>query len=176
MNIMKQHMHTHRNEAIVEVLPNLTRFAYKLTRNPDDAEDLVNESVAKALSRYHQFKPGTNLCGWMMTILHNEFTDRCRRRQRNGEHACLEDWQDKIATPQTQDRYVRVREDIKAFDRLDRQQRRILMLAGYHGASYDDMARILGISVGTVKSKLHRSRARLKRIQNQLDAPRVTYN
>ncbi len=171
---MTQLTSTERNEAIVNVLPNLTRYAYRLARNPHDAEDLVNESVVKALDRFSQFKPGTNLCGWMMTILHNEFTDRCRRKSRRGENANLDDWEDRAATPQTQDRQIQAKQDIKAFGRLDRQQRRILMLAGYHGASYNDMAKTLGISLGTVKSKLYRSRARFKDIREQMESPGPT--
>jgi len=135
--------HSFEEEAL-PLLPGLYRAALRLTRNPADAEDLVQEAYLRAYRSFHQFTPGTNLKAWLYRILTNQFINTYRKKQRE---------------PQTvPDEEVRA-----ALEALPETYRAAVLLADVEGFSYKEIAEILEIPMGTVMSRLHRGRKALEK-------------
>jgi len=141
----------------------LRAFALSLTKNVDQAEDLVQETVLKALSHQHRFVPGSNLGAWLFTIMRNGFHSKFRKTRREVEdpdnlHAqALITIPDQLANLERQDFEA-------ALARLPKDQSEALMLIGADGVSYEEASRILGIKVGTIKSRISRARNHLAAI------------
>jgi RNA polymerase sigma-70 factor, ECF subfamily len=160
-----------------DVLPHLRRLypaALRMTRNASDAEDLVQETSAKAYAAFHQFKPGTNLRAWLNRILANTFINGYRKRRREPVQelgADLErDWQADVSPWTLQARSA----EAEAMDRLPDKEimqalldlpeafRMTVYLADVEGYPYKEIAEMMGTPVGTVMSRLHRARGRLR--------------
>lgn len=154
-------------QAIEQEIPSLERYARSLTRDPDSAEDLVQESLLRAVSRIHQFQPGTNLRAWLFTILRNLYSDAMRRKQRQGPTVPIEEWDSRVKSPAEQPRALEFRDFRRAFFRLPAVDQEILLLVGVEGLSYEEAAESLDVALGTVKSRLFRARERLR--QSELD-------
>lgn len=146
-------------EQIEAVLPNMRRYARALTRNPDDADDVVQDALVSALSKRHQFRPGTNLRAWLFTIVRNAFHDRIRRSRRQAA-APLEEGEH-LATGANQEDHVSCVEVATAFRRLPGPSREVITLVVFEGMSYEQAAAFLGVKVGTVRSRLSRARSML---------------
>lgn len=140
----------------------LRRFAIKLTRDVNRAEDLVQETMVAALSKRHQFEPGTSLKAWLYTILKNRFLSDIRKNREiedpDGLHAS------KMKFLPEQLGHIEYIDLIKAIGKLPIKQRETLILVGYMGFTYEDAARELDTTVGTVKSRVSRARAKLSEI------------
>ena len=150
--------------------------ALRMTRNPADAEDLVQETYAKAYGSFHQFREGTNLKAWMYRILTNTFINNYRKNQRNPYQNTiddLEDWQLGSAETLTQSRSTRSAEaeaidhlpdsDVKdALQSIPEDFRLAVYLADVEGFAYQEIADIMKTPVGTVMSRLHRGRRGLR--------------
>jgi RNA polymerase sigma-70 factor (ECF subfamily) len=154
------------SDDVVESIPQLQRFARRLAGNRSFADDLVQETVLRALTHAEQFHPGTNLLAWLMTILRNTYFNEKRREKRLGT------FDEKVAaTLQTangqQEWSLRMRDLECRFATLPAVQREALVLVGANGLSYDHAAQIAGCAVGTMKSRV--SRARLQ-LQSLLDS------
>jgi RNA polymerase sigma-70 factor, ECF subfamily len=147
-------------DGVMEALPNLRNFALSLTRNLEQAEDLVQETVLKALSKRGSFEAGTNLQAWLFTILRNGFFSAHRKSSREIEDAEGIHAASLITIPDQEDKLV-LQDLSAALDKLPPQQREAILLVGAEGLSYDDAAAALGIKVGTVKSRINRARNRL---------------
>ncbi len=145
---------------IVELIPALGAFARTFCRDSSDADDLVQETLTKAISKIHQFTPGTSMKSWLFTIMRNTFYTKVRiaAREAPGAADCVSA---KPAVDATQEWSARGRELQQALYRLPPQQREILVLVGVAGVSYEDAAVICGCAMGTVKSRLNRARLRL---------------
>ena len=145
---------------IIELIPALRAFARTFSRDTSDADDLVQETLTKAISKIHQFTPGTSMKSWLFTIMRNTFYTRVRiaAREAPGAADCVSA---KPAVDATQEWSARGRELQEALHRLPPQQREILVLVGVAGVSYEDAAEICGCAMGTVKSRLNRARLRL---------------
>ncbi|HEV2503743.1 MAG TPA: sigma-70 family RNA polymerase sigma factor [Mesorhizobium sp.] len=146
--------------SIVELVPAFRAFARTFCRNPNDADDLVQETLVKALNSFDSFEPNTRLKSWMFTIMRNTFYKRIKVyiREAPGSIDCV------AARPRieaTQEWSVRGREIHEAINRLPQPYREVLMLAGVMGESYEETAKICGCAVGTVKSRLNRARQHL---------------
>jgi RNA polymerase sigma-70 factor, ECF subfamily len=146
--------------AMVELLPNLRAFARSLCPNPARADDLVQDSIVKALANLDRFEPGSNLRAWMFTILRNTFYSDLRKSRRevedvDGEHAA------RLADRRSQMGAVDLEDFKRAFAQLSADHREVLTLVGAFGVAYEEAAEICGCAVGTIKSRVNRARARL---------------
>lgn len=145
---------------VTAALPELQRYALRLTRNPDDAQDLVQDCMVRALSKLHLFERGTNLDAWLTTILRNLFMNRCKAARRCAEVEL--DHETPVAAGQ--EHQVELREVGHAFNRLTAEQKFLVRRCGVEGRSYKAVAAQLGVSMGTIRSRLNRARSRLKEL------------
>jgi RNA polymerase sigma-70 factor (ECF subfamily) len=153
---------------VVAELPALTRYALSLTRDESDAEDLVHDALVKAEQARASFRPGANLRAWLMAIVHNTFVDDERaRRARSRRHDNVRALTPS-GMPPSQEMTVRLSQVQRAFFSLPDKQREALHLIGVEEMSYEDAARVLGIPVGTLLSRVSRARDRLRELEDGL--------
>ncbi|MGH2529444.1 MAG: sigma-70 family RNA polymerase sigma factor [Actinomycetota bacterium] len=160
---------------VLPLLPNLFSAALRLTRNPSDAEDLVQEAYLRAFRGFSGFEEGTNLRAWMYRILTNTFINAYRKKQREPvtvQEDDLEDWYlyDKLGEtgvePSAEAEVLRRMpdEDVqRALEDLPEGFRLAVLLADVEGFAYKEIAEILDIPIGTVMSRLHRGRRALEK-------------
>jgi RNA polymerase sigma-70 factor, ECF subfamily len=153
-------------------LPHLRAFAISLTGDVDRADDLVQETIVRALSHLHQFERGTNFQGWMFTILRNQFHTIYRKRRRE-----VEDtegvYAGRLAVAPEQGSYLELGDLQKALGKLSVEQREAILLIGAEGLTYEETAEICGTKVGTIKSRVNRARKRLEELLGYDDADEV---
>lgn len=147
-------------DAIVELIPNLRAFARSLCSNPARADDLVQDTLVKALANMDRFQPGTHLRAWLFTILRNSYFSDLRKTRReiedvDGQHAAM------LADQPNQHGAADLEDFKRAFATLNDDHREVLTLVGAFGLSYEEAAEICGCAIGTVKSRLNRARKRL---------------
>lgn len=150
---------------LIELLPRLRRFALGLTANPDRADDLVQAGCERALSRQHQWQPGTRLDSWMFRILQNLWIDQLRSprsevtaEQEEVENVPDRDWDSGFEARLTLEQVV------AAMGRLPAPMRVVLTLVCVDGQSYKEAAEVLEVPIGTVMSRLARARVELHRL------------
>jgi RNA polymerase sigma-70 factor (ECF subfamily) len=147
-------------EAVSGFLPSLRAFAYSLSRNSADADDLVQETLTKAWAHRARFEPGSNLRAWLFTILRNSwYTDAAKRRREvadeEGRYAAgltaepSQEWTAELTSLQA------------ALNALPPEHREAIVMVGAAGLSYQEAAEISGCAVGTIKSRVNRARHRL---------------
>jgi len=158
-----------------EVLPQLDslyRLALRLTTDPSRAEDLVQDTVLKAFRSWQSFQPGTNIRSWLFTILRNTFINDYRRRQREPIAMDLDAVEPHAAFRAAQDEdpegtFFSQIVDAKVLDAIDalpEDFREVLVLSDIENMSYAEIAEVLGVPVGTVKSRLFRARRQLQEV------------
>ncbi|MGH3278050.1 MAG: sigma-70 family RNA polymerase sigma factor [Trebonia sp.] len=159
-----------------DVVPQLSQLypaALRMTRNPTDAEDLIQETSAKAYAAFHQFRPGTNLRAWLNRILTTTFINVYRKRRREPQQALggdLQEWQmssDRLAppVPSAEAEALNNMTDsdlLRALRGLPNEFRTTVYLADIEGYPYREIAEIMGTPVGTVMSRLHRGRRKIR--------------
>jgi RNA polymerase sigma-70 factor (ECF subfamily) len=161
-------------ERMVAVLPRLRRFAYALTGNAEQGDDLVQDACLRALSRIDQWQPGTRLDSWMYRIAQNIWLDRVRANKVRGEVVDVEVAE---AIAGSDGRVVAesgltLQAVAAALARLPAEQRAVVALVCVEGASYKEAAEITGVPIGTVMSRLARARRALAAVLNQPELPR----
>ncbi len=150
------------HEQLKAILPRLRVYALSLTRDRDTADDLVHDTVIKALTGRESFAPGTNLSAWVFRIQRNEFISGLRRlRPTVPVDSTIAET---LSHQPHQDSRLVMREFLSAFGKLVPTQREALLLAVLEGQSYEVIAAHTGVSVGTVKSRISRARDPLGRL------------
>ena len=145
---------------ILASVPSLRAFAISLSGNADRADDLVQETLLRALANIDSFQPGSNLPAWLFTILRNLFRSDYRKRRREVEDA-EGNYAKTLKTQPSQSAHLEFEEFRTALDKLPQDQREALILVGASGFSYEDAAAICGCAVGTIKSRVNRARSKL---------------
>ncbi|HUK06719.1 MAG TPA: sigma-70 family RNA polymerase sigma factor [Stellaceae bacterium] len=153
------------HRSIVEHLPHLRAFALLLARDRALADDLVQETVVRALGHAHQFQPGTNFKAWISTILRNSYFNELRYRNRATLLAALSANGDRIVSG-GQEENLELRDFTRAFHVLPPVQREALILVGASGFSYEEASEIARCSLGTMKSRVSRARIKLHEMLN----------
>lgn len=159
---------------VVSSLPNLIAFARPLAGNRSLADDLVQETVLRALLHADQFHPGTNLIAWLTKILRNVYYNERRRQRRI-------DLQDPVSMPSRsisdEQEWRQCMRDVSCrFVSLPAEQREALVLVGAKGFSYADAAKLAGCATGTMKSRVSRARSRLQSMLDHGCAPVRTHD
>lgn len=148
---------------IEPVIPRLRRYARALLRDSAAADDLVQDSLERAVGRWHQRRGDGDARSWLFTILHNLAMNRLRQDARRGRHLPVEAASpDAIEHPADQEAGLHHRDMLEALGRLPHDQRAILLLVGVEELSYADAAKALDVPIGTVMSRLSRARTRLR--------------
>ncbi len=158
----------------LQYMNQLYAAAMRYTKKPEDAQDLVQDTYAKAYTSFHQFEPGTNLKAWLYRVLTTTFINTYRKDQRRPQNSDseLEDWQIAEASSHTSDQGKSSEDvvlenlpdsDIKnALAEIPEEFRMAVYLADVEGFSYKEIAEIVGVPAGTVMSRLHRGRKQLR--------------
>jgi RNA polymerase sigma-70 factor (ECF subfamily) len=149
------------HQEIAAHIPSLRRYARALTRDVATADDLVQDCLARALDKLHLWRQGTNLRGWLFTILHNQYVNEVRRSIRRGITVGPSD-ATLPSRPANHDKVLELRDLDRALGQLPAEMREVILLVGLEGMPYDAAAKILGIPTGTVRSRLSRGRAALR--------------
>jgi RNA polymerase sigma-70 factor (ECF subfamily) len=157
-------------EALLGAVPSLRAFAISLSGDVDRADDLVQDTLVRALANVHRFEPGTNLNAWLFTILRNLFHSEYRTRRREVEDADGS-YAATLRTAPDQHAHLDFEDLRAALAKLPQDQREALLLVGAQGFAYDDAAAICGCgAVGTIKSRVNRARRRLAELMFLDDA------
>jgi RNA polymerase sigma-70 factor (ECF subfamily) len=152
-------------DQVVAMIPALRAFAWSISRNGSDADDLVQDTLIKAWSHRDKFETGTNLRAWLFTILRNTYYTAVVRRRRevrdeDDQHARS------LTTAPTQEWGLAIRALQAALDQLPAEHREALILVGAAGLSYEEAAHICGCALGTIKSRVNRARNRLLKVMD----------
>jgi len=154
-------------------IPRLRRYARALTRDVTRADDLVQNCLARAVAKRHLWEPGSDLRAWLFTILHNQHVNEVRRSMREGSNVAIDEAR-ALTVPANAIAALELRDLEAALGKLAHEQRQVILLVGLEGMSYEDVAAILQIPVGTVRSRLSRGRDQLRRLlgmEPALDRP-----
>ncbi len=145
---------------IAQHIPRLRRYARALTGDRSAADDLVQDTLERALSRFHLWRQGSDLRAWLFTIMHNIYVNQTRSRMRHPHETLDEPSADALAAHEPD--WGELRDIDDALSRLPGEQRAVLLLVGLEQFTYEEAAQVLDIPLGTVMSRLSRGRERLR--------------
>lgn len=143
-------------------IPRLRRYARALTRDASRADDLVQSCVVRAIAKQQLWQPGTDLRAWLFTILHNQHVNDVRRAVREGAAVPVEEATPALTVEAGAITALELRDLDRAIRRLPEEQRQVILLVGLEGMRYEDVATVLGVPIGTVRSRLSRGRESLR--------------
>jgi len=152
-----------RERLIVAEIPSLRRYARSLTGDATAADDLVQDCLERALSRRHLWLQRGSMRAWLFTILHNVHANKVRYESRRPHLVPIENGNHASVLP-TQDHALRLSQFAKALLQLPEEQRAVILLVGLEEMTYAESAKILGVPIGTVMSRLSRGRERLRQL------------
>lgn len=163
-----------RKSAILAELPRLRRYARSLLRERDKADDLVQDTLERALNRMDNWRTGENPRRWLFTIMHHLFVDQMRKISRRGEAAVLSlDSSEALSQPATQLDAVASLDILDALQAISPERRAALLIVGVEGFSYAEAADVLGIPAGTLMSRIARGREELRGLLDDAARRRV---
>ena len=156
-------------------IPRLRRYARALTqRDGSHADDLVQETLLRAIYRQHLWQPGTNLRAWLFTLMHNQHVNDVRRSNREGGNIDVAEMASVLVAVTDPTASRQLRELERALARLPLEQREAILLVGLEGMRYDEAAAVLRVPIGTVRSRLSRGRDSLRKLMGIEDSTRVS--
>ena len=147
-------------------IPRLRRYARALTRDASRADDLVQSCLLRAIAKQHLWQAGTDLRAWLFTILHNQNVNDVRRSMREGAAVPVEDVAPVLTALSNVEASLQLRDLDRAIASLPEEQRQVILLVGLEQMRYEEVAKILGIPVGTVRSRLSRGRDTLRALMD----------
>lgn len=162
-------MRTKEEDEIVACIPSLRRYARGLASEREHADDLVQDTLERAWSKFPMWQRRGDARAWMFGIMHNLFIDRVRSQRSKPEDSVGDDLPE-VPDRATQSDRLEVRDLDRLLQRLPTEQREVLLLVGVEELSYLDVAKALGVPIGTVMSRLSRARERLR---NELEGRNV---
>jgi RNA polymerase sigma-70 factor (ECF subfamily) len=145
-------------------IPRLRRYARALTRDVVSADDLVQDCLTRALGKLHLWQEGSDLRAWLFTILHNQYVNHIRRAVREGAAVALNETEPMLSRAPQQGRRLELRDLGRAITQLPEEQRSVILLVGLEGMRYEEVAAVLDVPVGTIRSRLSRGREALRRL------------
>jgi len=147
-----------------EQIPRLRRYAAALTRNQDKADDLVQATLVRAIAKQHLFKPDTNLRAWLFTLLHNQHVNDLRRSASQGVSIDIDDAARDLVAVADPTASRQLAELDQAIGKLPVEQREVILMVGLEAMAYEEVAAILMVPIGTVRSRLSRGRSALRQL------------
>lgn len=149
---------------VEEHVPRLRRYARALTGDRHKADDLVQDALERAWNKFHLWRPGSDLRAWLFTIMHNVFVNQLRQGTLADLGVPLDDEALDVQAGAGQEQALVLRDLEAALARLPSEQREVLLLVGLENLRYEEAARVLGVPIGTVMSRLSRGREQLRRL------------
>jgi RNA polymerase sigma-70 factor (ECF subfamily) len=158
----------------IEVMgPKLRRYARSLTRDAAAADDLVQECLVRALEKQHLFQDGTDMRAWLFTVLHNQYVNKVRRGVREGAAVAIREDEPLLTCAPNQGSRLELHDLDRGLARLLEEQRTVILLRGLEGMGYQEIAEIVGVPIGTIRSRLSRGRETLRRLMGIVPDPRA---
>jgi len=157
------------NSDIIEQIPRLRRYARALTRDRTSADDLVQDTLERAWSKLHMWRRDSDMRAWMFSIMHNTFINHIRKNRL--DTVSIDDSALEMPTRSTQEDSLHMRDLSSAIGKLSFEYREVILLIGLEQMSYEEVANVLGIPLGTVMSRLSRGREKLRGIMAGESAP-----
>jgi RNA polymerase sigma-70 factor (ECF subfamily) len=154
-------------------IPRLRRYARALARDAARADDLVQSCLVRAIAKEHLWEPGTDLRAWLFTILHNQNVSEIRRSVREGVLVAVEDVAPVLTVAPRAGASLQLRDLERAIRLLPDEQRQVILLVGLEGMRYEEVAAVLDIPIGTVRSRLSRGREMLRRLMDMKEGSDV---
>jgi RNA polymerase sigma-70 factor (ECF subfamily) len=154
-----------RRRAILEEIPRLRRYARALLKEPDRADDLVQDCLERALGHLENWRTGESPRKWLFTIMHHIFIDTIRKEKRRGEDTILPlDESEAMSVPASQAEDAASREVLQALQAISPERRSAILMVAIEGFSYAEASAILGVPAGTLMSRIARGRDDLRAI------------
>jgi RNA polymerase sigma-70 factor, ECF subfamily len=149
---------------VEQEIPRLRRYARALIHAADRADDLVQDTLVRALAKIHLWQPGTDMRAWLFTIMHHQYVNTVRREAREWATVDIEHVSSTLAATTDPTAGRQLIELDRALARLPSEQREVVLLVGLEGLAYESVAQILGVPIGTVRSRLSRGREKLREL------------
>jgi RNA polymerase sigma-70 factor, ECF subfamily len=158
---------SHFPSLVEHEIPRLRRYARALTRAADRADDLVQDTLVRALTKGHLWQPGTDIRAWLFTIMHNQYVNTVRKEMRDSATVDIEQMSSTLAATTDPTAGRQLAELDRALARLPDEQREVILLVGLEGTAYESAAQIPGVPIGTVRSRLSRGRNSLRELMGK---------
>jgi RNA polymerase sigma-70 factor, ECF subfamily len=155
-------------------IPRLRRYAFALARNMSRADDLVQDTLVRAIAKQHCWQWGTNLRAWLFTIMHHQYADAVRRSAREGIAVDFDDTWPGPTTASDPTGGLSLRDLDRALAQIPEERREVILLIGLEGISYEEAATILDVPIGTIRSRLSRGRESLRTLMDRRDGTEAT--
>jgi RNA polymerase sigma-70 factor (ECF subfamily) len=152
-------------------IPRLRRYARALTRNAPIADDLIQDCLIRAIAKQHLWQPGIDLRAWLFTILHNQHVNYVRTSSKKGVSVQVEEVAPFLPVEPNAMPSLELRDLRAALAKLPIEQREAILLVGLEGMDYESTAKVLNVPIGTVRSRLSRGRAELRKLMGFVEEP-----